>query len=248
MEIRLGAATAASSEPGPPGRARGSAARGGRAEGPGRAGARAPDRARGAGPAARPIPSQPDELSRQFQHVRVMDRVEGPGQVPRPGGLAARVLAPRPPRPPRPPDAPGSWPRRALQTASARPGLSAQRSPGEGRRVPPPGPGAQTGESTRRARSPLPASLAAAACAPRSPSTGPRLGALGEYLPFVAFGGVSAGPGRGSDTQASPGSPRASCTSSGPRSPPGPSGTGSSWLPLPGAKAPARGDTHPSFT
>lgn len=65
VEIRLGAATApaasaARREPArPPGRARGSAARGGRAEGPGRAGARAPDRARGgrARRAAHPEPA-----------------------------------------------------------------------------------------------------------------------------------------------------------------------------------------------
>lgn len=68
VEIRLGAATAASSArpPGarPPGRARGSAARGGRARSPGRAGARALDRARGGRASPQPIPSQPDELSR----------------------------------------------------------------------------------------------------------------------------------------------------------------------------------------
>lgn len=64
VEIRLGAATAASSERGPPGarppgRARGSSARGGRAQGPGRAGARGPDGARGccASPTAHPEPA-----------------------------------------------------------------------------------------------------------------------------------------------------------------------------------------------
>lgn len=115
VEIRLGAATAARAA---------SAARGGRAEGPGRAGARAPDRARGGRPAARPIPSQPDELSRQFQHVRVMDRVEGPGQVPRPAGSRPGCSPPARPglsgRPTRPAPGPGAPSRRrALGPGSA---------------------------------------------------------------------------------------------------------------------------------
>lgn len=101
-----------------------------------------------------------------------------------PGARAPRP--PGPPEPPQPPDAPRPPLRRALQAASSRPGLSAQRSPGEGRRVPPPGPGAQTGESTRRARSPLPASLPAAACAPRCPSSSPGLGAPRENPPLGA--------------------------------------------------------------
>lgn len=135
-----------------------------------------------------------------------MDRDEVPWRVPWP---ARSLLGGAPPSRPGPSAArsPPPPPRRALRAASARPGLRAQRSPGEGRRVPPPGPGAQTGESTRRARSPLPASLAARASG--SPCPSPGLGAPREYPPLKGLSGVSAGPGCGFNTQASLGSPRA---------------------------------------
>lgn len=121
-----------------------------------------------------------------------MDRDEVPWRVPWP---ARSLLGGAPPSRPGPSAArsPPPPPRRALRAASARPGLRAQRSPGEGRRVPPPGPGAQTGESTRRARSPLPASLAARASG--SPCPSPGLGAPREYPPLKGLSGVSAGPG-----------------------------------------------------
>lgn len=172
-----------------------------------------------------------------------MDRDEVPWRVPRP---ARSLLGGAPPSRPGPSAArsPPPPPRRALWAASARPGLRAQRSPEEGRRVPPPGPGAQTGESTRRARSPLPASLAARASC--SPCPGPGPGAPREYPPLKGLSGVSAGPGRGFNTQASPGSPRAARAPL--RSPRGAPGGGSYRLLPSWAPAPAHRATHPSFT
>lgn len=154
-----------------------------------------------------------------------MDRDEVLRRGPRParsllGGAPPARSGPSAARSPPPP------PRRALRAASARPGLRAQRSPGEGRRVPPPGPGAQTGESTRRARSPLPASLAARASG--SPCPSPGQGAPREYPPLKGLSGVSAGPGSEFNTQASPGSPRAA-------RPPSPVPAGSPWRRLPPA-------------
>lgn len=106
--------------------------------------------------------------------------------MPRPARSRPGARPPPPPRASLGAGCPPTPPRRTLQAASARPGLGAQRSPGEGRRVPPPGPGAQTGESTRRARSPLPASPAGP---PARPALSPP--ALG-LAPLGSSGGWAA--------------------------------------------------------
>lgn len=158
-----------------------------------------------AGPAARPIPSQPDELSRQFQHVRVMDRVEGPRQVPRPAGSRPGCSPPaRPDLPGRPtPPAPGPGApsrRRALGPGSAPSAARGREGASHPQGLEPKQVKVRAGHARRypRAWPPLPARPALL------PPALAGLGALREYLPFMGLGGVSAGLGRGSDTQASP--------------------------------------------
>ncbi|XP_036064137.1 synapsin-1-like isoform X1 [Onychomys torridus] len=168
-----------------------------------------------------------------------MDRDAGPQRVRGPA-RSRRVHAPISPAR----DAPRPPARRALWAASARPGLDAQRSPGEGRRVPPPGPGAQTGESTRPARSPLPASPAAAVRGPRCACCVLGSAPLGN-TPGSGWGGggsdESARLRRGPATRATQKRPSPQLGSLGLLEE-APEAAGSP------SAAPAHRNTHPSFT